>query len=328
MIRIGLLLIDDFALMSYASLIEPFRAANNLAGAHLYEWQHVSIRGREAFASNGVTLLTDASIKGAPPFDRIFVFAAGDPASFLDEHCFGWLRQQARQGVAIGGVSGGPYLLARAGLLHGYRMTIHWEHASALREDYPDLSMEPGLYVIDRDRMTCAGGTAGLDLALALIERDHGIALARQVAEWFIRTEQRQSNVAQRLGLAERYGTRNARLLNMLGTMEDAIDEPLSRDALATEAGVSVRQLERLCAHHLQASMADIYLAIRLDHAAHLLRSTSLSVTTISVACGFVTASHFSRAFGGRFGLPPTRWAALRHSGIAATRTHGGEAAA
>jgi len=313
-VRIGLLMIDGFALMSYAAVIEPFRAANNLAGRALYDWTHLSVVGAEIVASNGLVSLADHAIAQAPTLDRIFVFAAGDPAAYADERCFGWLRQQARQGVAIAGVSGGPYLLARAGLLHGYRMTIHWEHVSAFQEEFPDLALDPGLFVIDRGRMTCAGGTAGLDLALTLIEQDHGAALARQVAEWFIRTEQRPSNVAQRLGLGERYGTRNARLLGMLAAMEAALDVPLAREALAAAAGVSVRQLERLCAHHLGTGIGDIYLRIRLDRAVHLLRSTSLSVTEIGILCGFATASHFSRSFKRRFGVAPSRWAAQRQA--------------
>jgi transcriptional regulator GlxA family with amidase domain len=313
-VRIGLLMIDGFALMSYAAVIEPFRAANSLAGRALYDWTHLSVAETEIVASNGLVSLADHAISRAPALDRIFVFAAGDPAAYADERCFGWLRQQARQGVAIAGVSGGPYLLARAGLLHGYRMTIHWEHVSAFQEEFPGLALDRGLFLIDRGRMTCAGGTAGLDLALTLIEQDHGAALARQVAEWFIRTEQRPSNVAQRLGLGERYGTRNTRLLGMLAAMEAARDVPLAREALAAAAGVSVRQLERLCAHHLGAGIGDIYLRIRLDHAVHLLRSTSLSVTEIGILCGFATASHFSRSFKRRFGVAPSHWAAQRQA--------------
>jgi len=316
--RIGLLLIDGYALMSYASVIEPFRAANNLAGKKLYEWRHLSAAGPQVFASNGLTSLADHVIPEVSPLDRIFVFAAGDPAAYKDERCFGWLRQQARQGVPIAGVSGGPYLLARAGLMHGYRMTIHWEHASAFREEYPDLALDPGLFVIDRDRMTCAGGTAGLDLALRLIEQDHGAVLARQVAEWFIQTEQRSSGSAQRPGLGEIYQTRNARLLTMLSAMQGAIEVPLKRRELATIAGVTVRQMERLCARHLQASIGEIYLRMRLDHAVHLLRSTSLSITAISISCGFTTASHFSRLFKRQFKVSPSRWATRREA------THGG----
>ena len=304
--RIGLLLIDGFALLSYASFIEPFRAANRLAGATLYSWGHVSLSGEEATASNGARLVADARV-GAPfACDMLFVFAAGDPATFRDERCFAWLRDLARRGVAVGGISGGPFLLARAGLLHGRRATIHWEHAAALQAEFPDLALGTGLYTIDGDRMTCAGGTAGLDLALSLIARDHGTDLGGRVAEWFIRAEQRGPDMAQRNGLATRYGTNNRRLLPMLAAMESAIEEPLTRHALAARAGISLRQLERLCIDLLGASIAETYVRIRLDRAAELLRSTGLQITEVAMTCGFRTAAHFSHRFRTHFGISPT----------------------
>jgi transcriptional regulator GlxA family with amidase domain len=186
-------------------------------------------------------------------------------------------------------------------------LTIHWEHAVALQAEFPDLLIENGIYVIDRDRMTCAGGTAGLDLALSLIEREQGVALARRVAEWFIRAEPRSPDLSQRAGLSARYGTANARLLPMLAAMEAAIEEPLPRKALAERAGVSLRQLERLCITHLGISVAEAYLRIRLDRARELLESTGLSVTEVAIACGFRSPAHFSRRFRDRFELAPSR---------------------
>lgn len=303
--RIALLLIDGFALMSYASFIEPFRAANSLAGATLYSWNHVSLSEPTAYASNGAGLVAEARVGDALDCDMLFVLAAGDPAAFRDETCFAWLRGLARQGVRVGGISGGPYVLARAGLLQHRRATIHWEHAAALQADFPDLALDGGLYVVDGDRMTCAGGTAALDLALFLIERDHGAALAQRVSEWFIRGETRDPHLSQRTGIAARYGTTNRRLLPMLAAMEAAVEEPLSRSALAARAGITLRQLERLCSSQLGASVTEIYFRIRLDRAAELLRSTGLSVTEVAIACGFKTAAHFSRRFSEHFGKPP-----------------------
>lgn len=304
--RLGLLLIDGFALMSYASFIEPFRAANTLAGRALYEWLHISRDATKAVASNGAELLADARVGDRLDLDMLFVFAAGDPAEFHDETCFAWLRLLARRGIRIGGVSGGPYLLARAGLLDGHRATIHWDHAAAFREEFPDIALETGLYAIDGQRMTCAGGIAGLDLAVSLIERDHGDALARSVGEWFIQPESREAHISQRARLADRYGTSNARLLPMLAAMESAVEEPLPRAILSARSGISLRQLERLCLTHLGATITETYLAIRLDRAAELLRSTGLTVTQVAVTCGFRSPAHFSRRFRQRFGRPPS----------------------
>lgn len=291
--------------MSYASVVEPFRAANRLSGRDLYEWTNLSMGGGYISASAETAILTERvqELTNAP--DIVFVFAAGDPAEFRDRDCFAWLRAMARSGTTIAGVSGGPYLLARAGLLEGYRATIHWEHAESLLEEYPDLRLEAGLFVIDRDRVTCAGGTAGLDLAIDLIGRDHGEALARQVADWFIRTDDRQPGQSQRATIENRYGTTNDRLVRMLAAMERSMEEPLSCAALAGEAGVSIRQLERLCRQEFGATVAQTGLSIRLNHAARLLRSTGMQVADVAVACGFVSLSHFSRTYRNKFGHSP-----------------------
>lgn len=303
----GLLLIDGFALMSYASVIEPFRAANRLAGRELYRWTHVSVDGAPVAASNGAQILADRRVGEALACDTLFLFAGGDPALYDDPATLAWLRQLARSGVRIAGISGGPYILARAGLLEGYRTTVHWEHQDAFRAAFPALALEPVLYVIDRGRITCAGGTAGLDLAIAMIARDHGEALAGQVSDWFIRTDPRRADLPQRAGLSERYGVRNERLLRVLAEMESTLDAPRSRAALAARAGVSERQLERLFARHMATTPAGAYREVRLRKAEQLLRATALPVTEIALACGFASPSHFSRAVRHRFGRPPSQ---------------------
>src|ERR1700679_930053 len=123
---LGLLLIDGFALMSYASVIEPFRAANTLAGRELYRWTHISVDGRKVSASNGASILADQAVGDPMACDTLFVFAAGDPAQFSDPRTFTWLRRLARSNVRLAGVSGGPFLLGRARVLGGYRAASHW----------------------------------------------------------------------------------------------------------------------------------------------------------------------------------------------------------
>jgi len=302
---LGLLLIDDFALMSYASIIEPYRAANVLAGETLYRWIHVSVDGRAARASNGASVAVDLAVGQPLACDTLFVFAASDPASFRDGPTFAWLREIARTGAVVAGVSGGPFLLARAGLLDGHRATIHWEHRPAFIESFHQITVEPSLYVIDRRRVTCAGGTSGMDLAIELIERQQGHALATQVGDWFIRAQPRAADQPQRASLRERYGVANDRLLKVLARMEATVEEPEPREVLARLAGVSLRQLERLFADHLGESLSDAFRRVRLDQAVQLLKTTGLSVTAVAIACGFRSSSHFSRAFKARFGLSP-----------------------
>jgi transcriptional regulator GlxA family with amidase domain len=140
---------------------------------------------------------------------------------------------------------------------------------------------------------------------VTVIARDHGPALAQQVGEWFIRPEPRRSDQAQRTNLAARHSTTNPRLLAMLAAMEEAVEEPLARNALAARAGVSLRQLERLCRAQLGVRMSDRYAMIRLDRARELLRATGMPVTEVAVACGFRSAAHFSRRFKARYGKSP-----------------------
>jgi transcriptional regulator GlxA family with amidase domain len=290
--------------MSYAAAVEPLRAANLLSGRELYRWRHVAVAGASAEASNGLRVLADSHV-GEAAADTVLVCAGGNPALFQDGATFAWLRSLARTGVRIGGISGGPWVLARAGLLQGYRATIHWEHLPAMAEAFPDLALKRTLYEVDRDRLTCAGGVAALDMVVELIGRDHGRVLATAVAEWYLRTEMRSGDLAQRMAARERFGVSNEKLLRALAHMDAHLEEPASRAELAGVAGVSVRQLERLFAHHLGATPAEHYLRIRLDRARALLRQTTLSVMEAAVACGFVSPSHFARAYRARFGVSP-----------------------
>lgn len=303
--HVGFLLIPDFALLPYASAIEPLRAANRLSGRALYRWSHISLDGAAAPASNGVAIAADASVGADLRLDYLFVCAGGNPSLFRHQPTFAWLRQLARRGLRIGGVSGGAYVLARANVLKGYRFTLHWEHAPAFLEDYPDLDLRRSLYEIDRDRLTCSGGTAPLDMMHAVIAAEHGGELAFAVSEWFLQTQIREGAVPQRMPLRERLGVAHAPLLRVLGRMEQTVETPAPREELARLANVSLRQLERLFRRHLGVSLGEHYLALRLERARALLRQTSLSVLEIALACGFVSASHFSRIYRERHGHSP-----------------------
>lgn len=308
---LGVLLIDGFALMSYASIIEPYRAANALARRQLYKWIHVSADGQPVSASNGVTIIPDQGLREKIVCDTLFVIAGGNPATFADARTFAWLRRLASRSVTLVGVSGGPFILAKAGLLDDYRLTIHWDHWPAFVEQFPLLRIESGLYVIDRKRMTCAGGIAGLDLTIELIEREQGHALASQVSEWLIGAEPRAAAAPQRQSLRDRHGVNDDRLLKVLAEMEAAVEHTKTREALARIAGLSVRQLERLFERLLGRTLHQTYLEIRLQQADQLLQKTGMSITAIALSCGFHSSGHFSRVFGDRFQQTPS---ARRHA--------------
>lgn len=295
-VRVGFVLVPDFPLMAYTAAVEPLRAANTLSGCPLYEWWHAAPGGGAVRASNGVTILTDVEVGSAREAERVFVCAGGNPAGFEDPALFAWLRDLARRGATIGGISGGPYLLARAGLLDGRRCTLHWEHVPAFEERYPGIDVVRSLYEIEGDRVTCSGGIAALDLMLHLIEADHGPGLAAGVSDWFLHNQIREGLSPQRMDLRQRFGVRDPRLLRVLAAMEANLEAPLSREALAELARVSVRQLERLFRDRLGRGLHRHYLDLRLDRAHQLRRESALAASEIAAATGFASADELSRA--------------------------------
>jgi transcriptional regulator GlxA family with amidase domain len=135
--RVGVLLIDGFALLSYASVVEPLRAANMLGGRELYRITNIPASGDVATSSGGAVIPADGRVGADTEFDLVLITAGGDPATYNNKRVFDWLRRLARRGITLGGVSGGPVILASAGLMKGRRMTVHWEHAAALTEISP-----------------------------------------------------------------------------------------------------------------------------------------------------------------------------------------------
>lgn len=304
--RVGILAIPGFALMSYASTVEPFRAANLLSRQKLYEVVNIATEGGAIASSGSGHIEADAQIEDRLALDIMFVVAGGNPAAFNDKRVLNWISRLARNGTMIGGVSGGPVILAKAGIMRGRRMTVHWEHAEALIEMSPELLIEKTLYVIDRDRVTCAGGTAPMDLMHALIARDHGAPFARLVSDWFLHTDIRPSAELQRSNLVERIGTVNATVLTAVDAMENHIADPLTLEHLGLVSGISPRQLNRLFQEKLGMSTMKYYRELRLEKAQNLLRNSPLALTEIALATGFANSAHFSTLFKARFGNPPS----------------------
>jgi transcriptional regulator GlxA family with amidase domain len=303
---VGFLLLPGFALMSYASAVEPMRAANQIAGKPLYRWWHATPSNAPAIASNGAAVLPDFKFGSeAGDLDLLIVCAGGNPATFHDKKTFAWLRKLAHRNVTIGGISGGPFILAKAGLLSGRRCTLHWEHIPAFEEAFPDVALTRSLFELDGDRITCSGGIAGLDMMVALITRDHGHQLAAAVSDWFLHTHVRDGVGPQRMDIRFRLGVANTKILAALSAMESNLQEPLSREALASLAGLSLRQLERAFRSELGRGLHSQYLALRLVRSRQLLRETPLTILDVAMETGFASASNFSRAFRRVYGYSP-----------------------
>ncbi|AZO33021.1 GlxA family transcriptional regulator [Mesorhizobium sp. M1B.F.Ca.ET.045.04.1.1] len=291
--------------MSAASAVEPLRAANLLSGRVLYDLNFMSAKGGWMRSSVSGAFETEPVSQAGTDFDILFVVAGGNPLTYRDDRILAWLRRLARSGVPLGGISGGAAILAAAGVMSSRRFTIHWQHIDAMRETYPDALIERRLFVIDRDRFTCAGGMAPLDMTHALIASDHGVELARAVSDWFIHTGVRQAEAPQQLDPIRRYDLRHPALVAMVELMTSHIADPLKLGDLVHLSGIGMRQLERLATEQLGQSVMQFYRSLRLEKADEILQQSNLPLVEVALATGFSNRSHFSRAFQAHFGVGP-----------------------
>lgn len=304
------LLVPDFSMIAFTSAIEPLRIANRLSGKRLYGWHLVSRDGEPVVASNGIAIQVNSGIAAHDPgkdgpLPTIVLCGGLGSERFQDRDVFAWLRHWDRRGAQIGALCTGAHVLARAGLLTGYRCTIHWENLPGFIEAFPDIQVTADLFEIDRSRFTCSGGTAALDLLLHRIALTHGDELATKVSEQCIVDRIRGPHDRQRMPLRVRLGVHHPKLIRAVELMEANIEEPLSQEMLARYVGLSRRQLERLFRRHLGRTPAQYYLETRLERARHLLYQTDMPIMSVACATGFVSASHFTTCYRQMFGKTP-----------------------
>jgi transcriptional regulator GlxA family with amidase domain len=304
---LALILLPEFTMMPVTSAIEPLRQVNRLTGKALYAWTLHSLDGQPVTASNGITTMVAGDLDAIPQDTAILVCGGLNVQQHTDKRLLGWLRKTSRRGVDLGSVCTGAHVLAEAGLLDGYKCTIHWENLPGFKEAFPEIDVTGGLFEIDEDRFTSAGGTTALDMMLTLIASQHGQDLAAQVAEAVLHAPIRHHSENQRLSLPARIGARHPKLVAIIEKMEESLEEPLSPSVLAKQAGLSTRQLERLFRRYLDRSPKRYYLELRLKKARSLLLQTDLSVINVALACGFSSPSHFSKCYRGFYGRTPYR---------------------
>ena len=315
-------LVPDFSMMAFTAAIEPLRAANRIAGKALYSWTVETLDGGEVTASNGTRVVADGTLGDTKRGGVMLVCAGLFADDRADPELLKVLRREARSSEATGALCTGSIILARAGLLDGYRCTAHWEDLASFAENFPELEISSRLYEIDRDRFTCSGGTAPLDMMIHLIALDHGRQLAMGVAELLVHHSAREATEPQRLSILERTGVHHPKLLVAIGLMEETIELPVSLDRIASGAGLSTRQMERLFRLHFQTTPSRYYLGLRLVRARHLLGHTSFSVLQVALATGFTSPAYFTKCYRQAYGITPS---AERQSPARGRAAAGGE---
>jgi AraC family transcriptional regulator, glycine betaine-responsive activator len=313
--RYGFLTLPNYSMIALTSAVEPLRMANRVCRDDVYQWSIVSLDGAPVPASNGLALSPTVSLSAMARADVVFVCGGIDVQHAVTRELLTALRRLAQNRVPLGALCTGGYALAKAGLLDKYRAAIHWENMSALREEFPRIHFTAQLFAIDRDRYTCSGGIAPLDLMLNMIKDDLGPDIAPLISEQFILDRIRNDRDRQHIPLQAQVGVFHERLIKAAALMEANIEEPMSLDDLAASIGVSRRQIERLFKRHLDQVPTKYYLEIRLRRARELLLQTSMSIMDITTACGFQSPPHFSKCYRNAFGYPPSAERQMNRAG-------------
>ncbi|OED36347.1 hypothetical protein AB833_27370 [Chromatiales bacterium (ex Bugula neritina AB1)] len=304
-LELAFLLTPEFAMLAFASAIEPYRAANITTGRQLYRWTILSDDGQPLDAGNGLSVTPDRKPDLMDKFDRVFVCGGVSTQNYKPESTVRWLQQQAQAGTAIGGISTGTWLLANAGLLQGRRCTIHWQSIDAFREAFPDIKADPSVYVVENNRHTCCGGTGALDLMAHLIAEDYGEQVVTDVCTWLFHDRIRISSDVQGIAQHTALARKSPKLAAAFRVMATHIEDRLSPGEISASIGVSQRQLERLFQRHLQCTPQQKYMDLRLQHARRLLLETSLPILDISIAAGFTSQSHFTKCYREKYRRTP-----------------------
>ncbi len=302
--EVAFLLLPGATTACLTAAISVLRLANRLADQAIFRWQLFSADGAPVMTEEGFRLDVHQQITAVDPASLSKLVVCGGHR-FDQPEVMHWLKRAAKKRLAIGAIGQGSYALARAGLLSGYSCTIHWEYMASLREEYPQLLVTSQLFVVDRDRFSCAGGGGVQGMMLHLLAQEQGAELAKQVSEMLICGMRLPDEPQRAASSRSQAGYLPPRLREAISLMESNISEPLQLQELAQLLGISRRQLERLFRKYLNRQPSRFYMELRLNRARQLLQQTSLSVIEIAVACGFSTASHFSRSIKDQFGCSP-----------------------
>lgn len=309
-LKVAFVLADRFTLSAFAGFVDVLRLAADEGDRSRpigCSWAVLGRPGEPIKASCGLEVMPRSALESPESYDYVVVVGGllhggqrlvpGTPA---------FLQAAARAGVPLVGVCTGSFVLARAGLLKGHVACVSWFHRDEFSAAFPELSVVSNRqYVIDRQRITCAGGTSVVHLAAELVERHRGRAAASKSLRILIQGPQAPSRALQPEAVVTHHA-RDHLVQQAMLQLENGLDRVLTVADVAASLGLSPRQLERRFRADVGLSPREFRMRLRLSRAAWLLEHTDLSVTEVGLDCGFGDASHFSRLFTLRQGRRPS----------------------
>jgi transcriptional regulator GlxA family with amidase domain len=305
--NVGLVLLPSFGLLTLASITEPMRLANREAATPGFLYRTISIDGEPISSTDGFRLLPDASISNDDDLSTIVVVGSLQTVDFHDVRLANWLRTRVRYGAKLAPLGGAAFFAARIGLLDGYRCVTHWDLCDEFATRFPQIRLERSLYCIDRDRMTCAGGTAALDMGFAFVNWLTEPGMASRIADITLHGKPRPPDAVQRSDVRWRYGVSSSPAVGAIEMMERCLDRAIPIEELAARLGISRRKLERAFHRDLGETPSHFHLRLRLERARDLIRTSAVSLADIAADCGFADASHLGRRYRELFGQTPAQ---------------------
>jgi transcriptional regulator GlxA family with amidase domain len=308
--RAGILLWPGFTLLAFSGFVDALRLAADIGDRSrqiLCRWEIMSPSRDLIEASCGVRVSPTAALLDAREFDYVVVVAGR--TSRLEEapaENLAYIRSAAAAGVALVGICTGPFVLATLGLLDGRRAAVANYHYREFTERFPRVNVVyDQLFCIDRDRITCAGGAASIDLAAHLVQQHCGSDRAIKISHTTIVDSLRRPNAAQRVMRDESDRIADPRVARAVSLMEQHVSRPISLRDIAEKLNTSERQLERAFRRTLSMPPSRYFRRLRLTHGRWLLVNTRSSISQIAFDCGFSDNSHFTRSFQEEFGVAP-----------------------
>ncbi|MBU0603690.1 MAG: GlxA family transcriptional regulator [Gammaproteobacteria bacterium] len=302
--RIGFVLSDGFQLMSLATQA-VFEFANRVAGERFYAVVNYSLSGGAVRASAGLEVSTRA-LRPQGTADTWLVAGVLDPLDApVPEALQRFLRKAAGRARRVAGICTGALMLAEAGLLDGRRATTHWAYAREMQKRFPDIKVEEDrIYIVDGPVWTSAGMTAGLDLALAMVEQDLGEDVARSVAHKLVMQQRRSGGQTQHSELLE-LAPRSDRIQSALDYARRNLNRAVSVEEMAGHVHLSPRQFSRVFSSETGQSPARAIEGLRLEAARTMIESSRHPMDVIARETGFRDRRHMREAFMRGFGIPP-----------------------
>lgn len=299
--KVALLVLPHASFLSVASTLDPLRCANRHLGYEAFTWVVVSPGLSSVPLTCGLALPCSAHLEAAVGADILLVIAGFRVDEVTTRPLIKDIQRVAAKVGTLGAIDSGAWILAKAGLLAGYRATTHWEDQEDFAAAFPDTHVLPDRFVIDRNRITAGGAAPAFDMMVDLIGRLHGPRLSLEVATSFITDTVEASRPQVRPILNGK--EIDPRLAEAIRIMTASVDAPLKCADLAARLGLSARRLEALFREGLGDSPGAFYLELRLQAARRMLADTRRQpMAVIALRAGFSCPSSLSRAFTRRFG--------------------------